>query len=469
MDIKFWWLNNPFDSSSIFLIAFTFFLTVFNTCVGPSGGMLFAVMANCLPPTAVVPIHAVVQSGASVFRLSVLHQSIDKKLVWQFLAGGTIGFLAGAILFQRLRLPPHVLEFILGFFILFNVLRTLSPNKAQSKFGITLVGLVTSFMTLFVGATGPLVGTAVSRHLIEHRAVMATHTACMVFQNTAKIAFFGFLGFSFYSYGLLLITFLVATALGTWIGKRFLNSLKSDWLKRVFLMTSSALGINLIISSILTSEQNIGSAQGVFVILILCFLASIAGFQIRHLHSHYRNPFLHILGNRELSRFRRNVKGQVLRFLNGYQKSTRAALTVIALLFLAPLLRYAGAHWSNSTPSFVHAEEARADSPVLDRIDVLLEAALLDIVDLRLTKPAGNNALYRFGLVLDLDPQNEDAFKGLDALSSKYESMSRASELAGKQRRADIYRSRANHVRDHTEYRQTAIDSHHGSLPPPLQ
>jgi hypothetical protein len=49
-----------------------------------------------------------------------------------------------------------------------------------------------------------------------------------------------------------------------------------------------------------------------------------------------------------------------------------------------------------------------------------LHAAETDLAELRLTRPAGNNAFERLQRVLELDPQNPTAREGLIAISERY-------------------------------------------------
>lgn len=74
------------------------------------------------------------------------------------------------------------------------------------------------------------------------------------------------------------------------------------------------------------------------------------------------------------------------------------------------------------SPDFTEmAPEPRSPPiPWRDEIDVLLEAAHADLENLRLTRPAGENAFERFQRVLELDPENEPARRGLEEIVSRY-------------------------------------------------
>lgn len=55
-----------------------------------------------------------------------------------------------------------------------------------------------------------------------------------------------------------------------------------------------------------------------------------------------------------------------------------------------------------------------------DRIETLLRLAESDLAELRLTRPAGNNAHERFSQVLELDPDNPGAWRGLLEINERY-------------------------------------------------
>ena len=53
-------------------------------------------------------------------------------------------------------------------------------------------------------------------------------------------------------------------------------------------------------------------------------------------------------------------------------------------------------------------------------IDELIHAAEIDMAELRLTRPGGRNAFERFQRVLELEPNNQTAHKGLVAITERY-------------------------------------------------
>ncbi len=114
------------------------------------------------------------------------------------------------------------------------------------------------------------------------------------------------------------------------------------------------------------------------------------------------------------------------------------------------IVAYAGSNSSIST-TYENPEQLKpAKLSANATVDILLEFAGKDIDELRLTIPAGNNAMEKYGLVLILDPENTAALTGLDKLASRYLAMSRASQLSGRHRQSKVYLRRAAQVKTFT-------------------
>ena len=124
-----------------------------------------------------------------------------------------------------ISLPTAILQAVLSVFILY---ATWAPkfnaNKPSGKtfFG---VGVLATFATMFVGATGPLVAPFVTAYCVQRQNVVATHALLMVIQHSFKMIAFGTMGFVFGPYIPLLVGLVSFGFIGTLIGKRILNRL----------------------------------------------------------------------------------------------------------------------------------------------------------------------------------------------------------------------------------------------------
>jgi uncharacterized membrane protein YfcA len=178
------------------LVALSFFTSALTAAVGIGGGLLLlTVMVSFLPPIIVLPVHGVIQLGSNGGRMAVMRQHVDWR-IWGFFA---IGSILGVILAGQvfINLSLEVLRAVLGLFVLYAVWTPkLRPSNIGLK-GYTLVGIGTTFITMFVGATGPLVSSFLSPEKLGRERMVATLAACMIIQHGLKGIAFGVFGFYF--------------------------------------------------------------------------------------------------------------------------------------------------------------------------------------------------------------------------------------------------------------------------------
>jgi len=107
-------------------------------------------------------------------------------------------------------------------------------------------GAVTTFLTMFVGATGPFVVTLLCGFKLEKVTLIASSGALLVFQHLFKVIVFISLGFVFEPYIGLMILMVCAGFIGTILGKSVLLKIDEQRFKRVLQILLSALAIRLL-------------------------------------------------------------------------------------------------------------------------------------------------------------------------------------------------------------------------------
>ena len=213
------------DLWSFFLLCSVSLLGSFTTAaLGLGGGILvLATMTLFLAPAVLIPVHAVVQLGSNVGRAALMFRSVLREILPIFLIGTILGAAVGANLV--VALPITLLQLILAIFILY---ATWAPKFHASKPGkktFFSVGAIGAFVTMFVGATGPLIMPFASAACEERQAVVATHATLMSIQHSLKLISFGLLGFAFGPFIPLLVGLIGCGFIGTFIGKHALNRL----------------------------------------------------------------------------------------------------------------------------------------------------------------------------------------------------------------------------------------------------
>ena len=236
----------PLTVPELILVVVAFLISIWNTSVGSSGAITFTTMVTILPTAVVVPIHAVTETAANVIRTVVLREFIDWRFVLPFALGGLLGFAVGIPLLSEISSSEALLQITLGTFILVVTWVPLTHLAPEKGFFAAAGGAIASFLTLFVGATAPLVAAAIGQRHGDHRKVIGTSAGCMLYQHFLKIPIFGLLGFSFGAYAHLLLFLITATIIGTWIGRRLLINAPLHIIKPIFKAVITLLALNLI-------------------------------------------------------------------------------------------------------------------------------------------------------------------------------------------------------------------------------
>ena len=233
------------------LVVLSFITSMLTAAVGIGGGLLMlTVMVSFLPPIIVLPVHGVIQLGSNGGRLAVMRQHVDWR-IWGFFA---IGSILGVILAGQvfINLSLEVLRALLGLFVLYAVWTPkLKPSNIALK-GYTLVGIGTTFITMFVGATGPLVSSFLSPEKLGRERVVATLAACMTAQHGLKGIAFGVLGFYFQPWIPVIVIMIATGFLGTLLGRRILKKLPERLFSRLFRIVLTVLAGRLLYLAITT-------------------------------------------------------------------------------------------------------------------------------------------------------------------------------------------------------------------------
>ncbi len=203
--------------SDLFLVVFSFLSSVLSGVTGVGGGMLLiSIMPGFMPITAVIPVHGIVQFSSNASRALFAIRDID----WRVMTSYVLGSVTGAAMGSRLvtAFPSEGLPLLLAAFIL---IVTWTPaaqasRKLPGKFFV--LGWVQTFLSLFVGATGPLGPPVLLREGFRRDRLVATEAVFMSWVHLLKVLTFGLLGFVFRPYVILLAAMVGAVILGSWVG-----------------------------------------------------------------------------------------------------------------------------------------------------------------------------------------------------------------------------------------------------------
>ena len=196
---------------------------------GIGGGFtLIALLALLLPPAALIPIHGIVQLGSNAGRVGIMLKQVVWRPVMPFVIGTVTGAGLGAMVV--VQLPPWAVQLALGVFIIWAVFAKLPP--IQQRY-ILFGGVVSSFLTMFFGATGNFIAAMVKSMNLDPVPHVATHSLMMTFQHLVKVLIFGLIGFQFGPYMILIFCMVISGFIGTVIGSRFLTKAGGRYFKPV--------------------------------------------------------------------------------------------------------------------------------------------------------------------------------------------------------------------------------------------
>lgn len=201
------------------LLAASFAGSFITVAFGIGGGAaLLAVMATLMPPAALIPVHGVVQTGSNLGRALTTFTHAYWPAVPAFLGGSLVGAAAGGAI--AVNIPPAFVQIGVGLFIIWSVLAKAPRAIRDWPFAI---GAISSFLTMFFGATGVFVATFTKSHGLGRHAHVATHAVLMTIQHAVKTVVFGLLGFAFAPWFGFAAAMIATGFFGTLVGRLVLN------------------------------------------------------------------------------------------------------------------------------------------------------------------------------------------------------------------------------------------------------
>lgn len=227
------------------LIGASFFTSAITGTFGIGGGLaMLALMGTVLPVVSLIPVHGLVQLGSNVGRTWHMRHALVLPMLLPFVAGAVLGALFGG--YFVVNVPDHILKITLGLFIIAITWASLPKALGASRTILGAGGFVTTAMTMFLGATGPLVIALLAKTFDDRKQLVANTAASMSVQHFLKIAAFGLFGFAFAQW-LPLVMAMVATGyLGTITGVKLLSQIDEQLFRKVFKIGLTLLALDLI-------------------------------------------------------------------------------------------------------------------------------------------------------------------------------------------------------------------------------
>ncbi|MEE2690196.1 MAG: sulfite exporter TauE/SafE family protein [Pseudomonadota bacterium] len=230
----------------------SFFTSALTASFGLGGGLaLLAVMSALFPAIAVIPVHGVAQLGSNLSRFTLQRKDVAWPIVMWFALGGVLGTFIGGRLY--VALPAALLQAGVGLFVLYTVWGPKPKGFAPGPRTFFLTGAVGAFLSMFFGATGPIAASMLGTARLDKLKTVATHAGCMVAHHALKTLAFGFLGFAFAEWALLVTAVVAAGFFGTWSGTKLLRAMPEAQFRQGFRAVLTFFGVYLVAAALLSA------------------------------------------------------------------------------------------------------------------------------------------------------------------------------------------------------------------------
>jgi len=231
---------------ALLLIVSSFFTSALTASFGIGGGVaLLALLGMFIPVSALIPVHGAIQIGSNTGRAWQQRRHIVSGVVWPFIAGSFLGAFVGA--FFVVQLPDVILKLVLGVFVIVITWVKIPGLGELSRAGLAVGSAVLAVLSMFFGATGPLLSSFFA-HLIpdDRKALIATHAAGMTVQHALKVIVFAVAGFAFSAWLPFILLMVASGYLGTVYGTRLLDKLPEKSFRRWFKIGLTLLALDLL-------------------------------------------------------------------------------------------------------------------------------------------------------------------------------------------------------------------------------
>jgi len=188
------------------------------------GTLILAGLLFFYPPELAIPLHSFTQLTANALRAGIFYRTVNWKVVFAY---GTLMLpfaWVAAKIFDHIN--PSFLKILVGVVILLSIIPMKWKPKGEPKKGtFILLGAISGFLGIFVGAVGPMVTPFFNRLRLSRDGNLSTKSAGqMLLQFSKIIAFSGAAGINFMALkeniGILMVGSLVGVGISMPISKK---------------------------------------------------------------------------------------------------------------------------------------------------------------------------------------------------------------------------------------------------------
>ena len=222
--------------------------SIISGILGMAGGLLLLVaLLVRLEPVVAIPVHGIVQLVSNGSRAWFLRTHVRWRAVlrfaWPLLPAGAVGIAVAR------SIPAELGRIAIGVFVLMSLwapaVLSFGARPASAERALPWGGALVGFLSVVVGATGPLLGPFILGLGLGSEGTVATLAACQIFQHASKVLLFGVTGPSLVHYLLPTSALCVAAVIGSALGTRLLDRVPERAFRRVVRFVLTLLAIEL--------------------------------------------------------------------------------------------------------------------------------------------------------------------------------------------------------------------------------
>ncbi|WMC10257.1 sulfite exporter TauE/SafE family protein [Oceanimonas pelagia] len=251
-------LLSPLDAASTLTLLI---LSAVTSCVsallGFGGGvLLLVVMANLIDPISLIAVHGLVQLGSNASRIYAYRYDLALSFTKTYLLGALMGALVATMVVAQL--PPSLLLSAVGLFVLVSAWLPTGVPIRETRSQILGAGAGVTFLSMFVGSTGPLMASIMKGLNFSKATFVGTIAVCLLGQNLMKTLVFGSLGFDPFQWLPLVVMMIFTGFIGTWLGARLMGRLNEQRFGLILKWAMTLIAIKLLGESFLSEVPLFG-------------------------------------------------------------------------------------------------------------------------------------------------------------------------------------------------------------------
>jgi len=210
------------------------------------GALLMAFMSQSVDPKTLIPLHGLVQIGSNGSRVYWGFRNVHWQIVRKFLLGAIIGGAIGALL--PIHVEPKMIGLAIGLFLITTTWLPIERLIVKIAGPYWLLGALSTFTSLFVGVSGPLVHPILIRERnLNRHAFIATEASCAGLTHVAKFVVYSYWGFAISGYAAVLAVMILMTLMGAYIGGRVLHRVSERRFRLLIKVIVTVLGLKMLV------------------------------------------------------------------------------------------------------------------------------------------------------------------------------------------------------------------------------